>query len=196
MVHILLLICIISLDTFFVCVSYGVEKIRIPFRSNLILASISTGFLIASSSVALVLAQVIPANVFQMIGFGFLFGLGLYTIFEKTIKRLLHRVFHNFFIDLYVDEKLADLDHSKSISSSEACFLGFTISCDSLVTGFSMVANHNLVPFVFLCNFVINILACTIGHFLGKKISQSISIDLSLVSGILLILLAFSKLFS
>ena len=97
-------------------------------------------------------------------------------------------------IDIYIDETKADLDNSKTISLNEALYLAIALSIDSIAIGFGTgIGNINYFAVVIL-SLIWDIIAIWSGLFLGEKFIEKINVDLSWLSGILLILLAFLKL--
>ena len=99
---------------------------------------------------------------------------------------------------IFLDETKADLDKSKSLSIKEASFLGLALSVDSLASGFSGGLGISQGYFIYgvrLC-FFLGLIGIKLGSRIGEIISLKISnrLDLSFLSGILLIILGFAKL--
>ncbi len=86
-----LLVFALSLDTFFAAVACGADKIRIPFRSSLVMASVGTGCLALSLLLRGLLEQVLPYDWIRLAGFVLLFLLGITALFQAGIKAALSR---------------------------------------------------------------------------------------------------------
>ena len=99
----------------------------------------------------------------------------------------------SFVIDVYIDETRADIDHSKILSAKEAIYLAIALSIDSLATGIAFGMAINDPKEVLLISFVMGILILTIGQWLGRRISKAVSYDLSWMTGVILLILAFSR---
>ena len=101
---------------------------------------------------------------------------------------------HGKCIDVYIDETKADIDHSKELNAKEAVYLAVALSIDSLATGiaFGMAVQDPLD--VLFISLLMGILIIVIGQWIGKRISKAVHMDLSWISGLILIILAFSRL--
>ena len=97
-------------------------------------------------------------------------------------------------LTVYADTERADLDRSKSISVKEAVYLAMALSIDGFAAGFGW----GLLPVDYLgliaLSLLSNLLALTLGYFAGKWLIRNTKLDLSWLGGILLIILAFTKL--
>ncbi|GAA0078383.1 hypothetical protein UT300005_27620 [Clostridium sp. CTA-5] len=141
----------------------------------------------------------------MIIGFILLMCLGIYRLFECIFKSyiskrskidtpLTFKLFDfKFVLDVYADETKADFDNSKILNPKEAFYLALALSLDSLAVGFgSSLTSINYLQVIILC-FIIGFLAVSIGVFVGKKVADNINIELSWLSGVLLIILAIIK---
>lgn len=86
-----LLVFALSLDTFFAAVACGADKIWIPFRSSLVMASVGTGCLALSLLLRGLLEQILPYDWIRLAGFVLLFLLGITALFQAGIKAALSR---------------------------------------------------------------------------------------------------------
>lgn len=99
-----------------------------------------------------------------------------------------------FIISIYGNPTAADSDHSQTLSMKETVFLAFAMSIDSLVAGtFAAFLKIHILP-TMLAAFLIGVAAMGLGQLLGRKIASRLSWNLSWLSGVLFIVLAFSKL--
>ncbi|MDF2594711.1 MAG: sporulation rane protein YtaF [Clostridia bacterium] len=202
-----LLVVSLCVDALVAGFAYGANKIKIPFLSGTVLTCISTLFLIISLSLGALIKDMIPMGLAPFICFAILIFLGVGRLFEGLIKGFLtktasspHDIEFTLFdfkliFNVYADATLADVDHSKVLSTKESIYLGIALSLDSLAVGFG--AGFTAVHFyeVVLLSLILNALALLIGGFLGKRFADKLYTDLSWVSGIILILLAVLKLY-
>lgn len=202
----ILLVLTLSIDAFVASLAYGTNRIKIPIKSIVFIDIMCAIFLALSMLLAISFKKILPINVTSTISFILLIILGIYYLFESIIKKYLNKksskkkqvklkLFNLWLIiDIYIDETKADLDNSKTISLNEALYLAIALSIDSIAIGFGTgIGNINYFTVVIL-SLIWDIIAIWSGLFLGEKFTEKINVDLSWLSGILLILLAFLKL--
>ncbi len=202
----ILLVFTLSLDAFVASIAYGTNKIKIPPLSLLIINTMCSAFLGLSLFLAYQIKKVVPENTAVLLSFFILFGLGVYYLFESIVKSYLKKHFKSrenvkiklfdiyFVVDVYIDEIKADLDQSKILETKEAFYLAIALSLDSLAVGFgSSLVSVNYLYIVAL-SFIMGMLSILSGLFLGTKIIEKTKVELSWLSGILLIILAVLKL--
>jgi len=202
----ILLVLTLSIDAFVASLAYGTNRIKIPMKSIIFIDIICAIFLALSMLLAISFKKILPVNVTAIISFILLIILGIYYLFESIIKKYLNeksskkrqvklKLFNLWLIiDIYIDETKADLDNSKTISLNEALYLAAALSIDSIAIGFGTgIGNINYFAVIVL-SLIWDIIAIWSGLFLGEKFTEKINVDLSWLSGILLILLAFLKL--
>lgn len=200
----LLLVLALSIDAFVASIAYGTNKIKIPFPSIIIiniLCSLSLGFSLFLGSHVM---KILPRNVAAFISFIILILLGIYYLFESITKiyiknklgeKIKIKLFDFWFVvDIYIDCTKADTNHSKKLNSKESVYLALALSLDSLAVGFgNSLGNINYINVIIL-SLIIGLLSIWSGLALGKRIVERSSINLSWLSGILLIVLAILKL--
>ena len=201
-----LLVISLCIDALVASFAYGTNKIKIPVMSGLILTFISTLFLIISMAIGSFVKGFIPPELTTFICFGILFLLGFMRLFEGLLKRFLNKkalapgnielklLDFKLVLNVYADATLADVDHSKSLSTKEALYLGIALSLDSLIIGFGAAfASINLLQVSILC-ILFNAGAIVLGSYLGHKCATCFKTDISWLSGAILMLLAVLKL--
>jgi putative sporulation protein YtaF len=203
----LILVISISIDSFLASVSYGTSKIKIPLLSALIIDIVSCSMLGFSLLIGEIFKGYIPFTLAKSISFLLLFSIGIYRLFESILKSyikknskksspLTFKIFDlKFVLQVYADETKADFDKSKILSSKEAFYLAIALSLDSLAVGFSssLISVNYLESILFAL--IIGLLSIITGSFIGLKFVENSKIDLSWISGILIILLAFIRFF-
>lgn len=207
MIPAFLLIASVCIDAFIASMAYGTSKIKIPFVSSILISFIGSFMLGISLFFGSFLKDFLPEKISIFFSFSVLMIIGIYKLFEglfkafirkrgKTDKPLKFKIFDmNFVLQVYADETKADFDKSKTLTLKEAFYLSIALSFDSLATGIAGSALiDSYILTIFLC-FVIGIILIYVGVFIGRKLSEKTNLDLSWLSGFLLMLLAFSKFF-
>lgn len=202
----ILLVLAVSLDSFVASIAYGTKGIKMPILSIWIVNIISSLFLGISIFLGLLIQRFIPNNITRILSFILLFILGIYFLFEGLVKNYLdsQKYFKkelklslfdiSFVINVYIDELKADLDKSKNLDSREAIYLGTALALDSLAIGFGN-SFGNISPFyAMVLSAIVGVIGVSGGLFLGEKILRKSTINLSWLSGFILIILAFLKL--
>lgn len=197
----------LSLDAFITSFAYGSKKIKIPFKSvqviNLICSSITGLSLFAGT----IIRQYISDRLTIAISFTILFVLGMVKILDSITKAIIRK--HNslnkeisfslfnlkFILNLYANPEDADIDKSKTLSPIEAVSLAIALSLDGITVGLGAALGNANGPAVFLCSLITDMAAIILGCFVGNKIANTTPFNLSWLSGLILVLLAFSKLF-
>ena len=205
MLESILLVLSLCIDACASSFAYGTNKIKIPIKSNLILTGISTLFLMLSVGIGTFIQGIIPTRLSHIICFLILFLLGFMRLFEGLIKNYLNRkaispnnievTLFNFklVLNVYADTTRADLDHSKTLSSKEALYLGIALSLDSLVVGLGAALGPVSFIQLFIFSIIFNILSILLGCLLGSKCAEKSQVDLYWLSGAILIILALIK---
>ena len=170
----LLIAAAVSLDAFAASFAYGGKRIKIPLLSVLVISLLCAASLGISLFAGEILGVFLPEQLTILISFGILFALGIWKLLDDD------------------ELKNFDADDSKTISVGEAAALAIALSLDGLAVGFgAALGNANSIA-VILCTFVIGAAAVWLGGFLGLKIAGKLQV--SWISGVLLILLAFAQL--
>lgn len=203
---IILLVLVLSLDAFVASVAYGNYGIKIPFKSIMIITSICTVSLIISLLLGNFFSSILPLGLSSIISFLILLGIGIYYLCESFVKKCLRRrkernkrlklrLFDfSLIIDIYIDETKADIDESKKLNSKEALYLAIALSLDSLAIGFGSGLGNGNILYLVPASFVMNLLALWSGLIVGKFAMEKSQLDLSWLTGVLLILLAVLRL--
>lgn len=203
MIDIVLLVFATCFDSFLMSVAYGVENIRLPRKAILIIAFCGTFFLGLAMVLANGFAAILPSSTCHYVSFGILFALGFFNIFQAQMKHYIKK--HkdplvikikgiSLVIDVFLDEKSADIDQSKDISVQEALYLGIALSLDSLASGLGYGIGSGDIRLLLGCSFLIGILLIYVGNYLGKHFSNTTQKDFSWISGCMLMVLACMRL--
>lgn len=199
--EIILLIICLSLDGLVASLSYGVEQIKIPYKSTFIINFINTTTFIFAMFIGQIIGDLINSNILKLISFLILFSLGLWKILEYSCKKYFtknkNKTFKmfdiKFILQIANDSTIADKDKSKTLSSLEAISLGLALSLDGICAGLSVGLTYSNYISIFLCVFSITYTMFAIGNVIGNSLSQKRKINLSWLSGIILLILSFTK---
>ncbi|MDR2713435.1 MAG: sporulation membrane protein YtaF [Clostridiales bacterium] len=202
----LLVVAALSTDTLVAGFAYGSNKIKVPFLSAQIVNLVCGAILALSLLLGHIVRPYLPAGLTTFICFAILFCLGLGKLASSFIKSLVrkHADLHkeikfsiyslNFILQLCADPQKADADSSQIISPSEAFTLALALSFDGLAVGFGAAIGQANPLIIVTFSLIINFGALLFGCFIGRKIVEKISLNLSWLSGALLIILAVMKL--
>ncbi|WP_438565474.1 manganese efflux pump [Clostridium sp.] len=200
------LIFSLVIDSFASSIAYGSENITIKTSRIVLINFFSTLILGISIFFGSFLEDFLPNGLPSKISFCIFFSLGIYKLFEILIKKyfkkyslhkqpLKFKLFDiNFALNVYLDEKCADFDNSKYLSLKESFYLALALSLDSLAIGFGIgLYDINFFSLLFF-SFIFGVISFKFGGFLGRKLKTKKNINLSWLSGLILILIAFTKL--
>lgn len=203
----LVLVVALSVDAFVASLAYGTNKIKIPFRSVVVISLVCSAMLALSLAVGSLVRPFLPPGLTNLLCFAILFVLGAVKLCDSTIKSIIRKkqqlkkelsfsfLHLSFILCVYANPEQADLDASKTLSPAEAASLALALSLDGLAVGFG-AAFSNINPFVsVLFSLLINIFAVVLGCRAGNKIAERSSLNLSWLSGVMLLLIAVTKLF-
>ena len=203
MITFLILILALSLDTFMAALSYETDKIKIPISSNFVISFICSLVLIISLSLGSLLDNFISHDVLKWISFSILFFIGSFKIFDSQIKKYIQKQKFKtrkmyfsvcnlkFILQIYSDYPTADQDKSKTLSIVEAISLSLALSIDGLSAGLAFQTDYNMIFIVFITCLVVNIVFILLAKLIGYFTRN---LDLSLISGLIFIFLAFLRL--
>ena len=209
----ILLSVALSIDSLTVGMTYGFRKVKIPFRSLLILLFCAFGILYVSVWIGKGFTHIFSEQMATFIGGFILVCLGSWMLYQKAkelelkeadilkekevkenkVYRFEIRAF-GFVVQILKTPTLADFDRSGRITGMEAFVLGVALSLDSLGAGIGIgvLGRHRFVIGLFVA--VMSVLFLKLGVELGnqfacfKKMSH-----LSVFSGIFLIVLGFLR---
>lgn len=197
-----LLVLSICIDSFVASISYGTNKIKIPFLSTLIICIIGSLSLGVSLFFGDILKNYLPSHIATFFSFIILMCLGIYRFFEGIFKLFIQskkivdsplkfKIFDmNFVLQVYAYEIKADFDNSKTLSFKEAIYLGLGLSFDSIAVGFGSSLTMTNYFEVIILSFLIGIISILLGVIIGKVIAKKTNINLSWLSGAILMILA------
>ncbi|QYE98395.1 sporulation membrane protein YtaF [Paraclostridium sordellii] len=206
MLESLILVLALCIDTFVAGIAYGTDRIKIPLSSNIVITTVCSLFLALSLSLGSLLKEFMSPSFASILSFALLFSLGVLRLFESFFKSyiqnfssigapLTFKLFDfKFVLEIYANETKADYDKSKTLTIKESIYLAVALSIDSIAVGFgSSLVSFNFIQ-ILLLSFTIGILALFLGVNIGKKFIEKVNINLSWLSGAMLVCLAIIRL--
>ncbi|WP_096436053.1 sporulation membrane protein YtaF [Alteribacter populi] len=175
----LLLAFAVSLDSFGVGLTYGLRKMKLPFRSLCFIALCSATSILVAMSVGAGIASVMSPNVAESIGGLILILIGAWALYQiyhpakkdKKSKEERELIFNfeikklGIVIRVLRKPMVADLDNSGTITGREAFLLGVALSLDAFGAGIGAA----LIGFSPLYMAVSVALMCALCLTLGMK---------------------------
>ncbi len=202
----LLLAASCSLDAFVASIAYGTNKVKIPFVSIQIINLVCSSILAISLFFGSIVKRFLPGNISTIISFTGLLLLGGRYIVQSIIKSYAEKNKNSdksikfklydlgFVLNIYVSESEEESNSLKSVKSKEAFYLAAALSLDSLAVGFASALGNINYKQVVLFSLITDAVAVWAGLFLGRKFVEKTKLNLSWLSGLILIGLAFLKL--
>jgi len=195
----------LSIDALTAGFAYGSKKIRIPMLSLQIINFICC----AITGIAMFFGHLVKPYLSEGIAVGIaftvLFTMGMMKLLDGIIKTLIRKhsldkefkfsVFSiQFILHLYATPEAADADVSSHLSPAEAVALAVSLSLDGMAVGFAAVL-ADVNPWALLgWSLITNMAAILLGRKIGNSLAEKIPFNISWVGGIVLIVLAFSRL--
>ena len=193
-----LLITALSLDAFAASFVYGTDRVKIPAASVAVITALSTGILVLFLLLGKWFGGLIPPRATSVLGFIKLFDSTIKSFIRKSDffeRKVCFSISNlNFILTVYADPSAANGEDIAVLSPVEALSLGLALSLDSAAAGFGagMMVTH--LPLTILLSLLLNTAAVLLGSFLGRTLAKRSSLDLSWLSGLLLMGLALGKL--
>lgn len=203
---ILILVIALCVDTFVASIAYGADRLHISSIKIIAVNGICSVCLGAALFFGGLINGLVTVDFAKGVAFFLLLLLGVLKLMDYTIKRYInnHVSIHkdlaftisgfSIIINIYGNPLAADWDNSKSLSWKETVMFSLAMSIDSLLAG--TLSGFLMMPplLTTMAAFVVGIVAMYIGLFLGHKLALLKNWDLSWISGILFLVLAFCKL--
>lgn len=179
----ILLVVVLSMDAFAAGFSYGIEKVRVPFLSLMVIALLSGSMLTASLLAGNFLMGFIPESLTRGISFTVLFLLSLYKFYDALPG--LHRTGT-------ISQKINKEDKAV-LSCREGALLALALSIDNISAGLCTGTVSLPSIILLLLTTAIHFLALKLGLFAGRMLSRR-SHGFAWLGGAILMVLAFLRL--
>ena len=194
----------LGLDAFACSFGYGASKVKIPFKSVILINLVCSFLLAIGLFFGAAVGTLLPESTADWLAFAILLSLGIFKIFDSTIKKVIRNrkgiatevkfsLFNvEFLLKIYANPAEADVDDSKVLSPREAAPLAVALGIDGLSVGFGVGVAAGVAGTLLLVglSLISGIFAVMLGCLLGNKIAKRTSLDLSWLSGAILIIIA------
>lgn len=208
----LLLVLAVNIDSLGVGISLGAKKIRVPFVSNVLIASITSIGTITALLAGQWLSRLFPQLIGEYIGCFVVIGMGIWVLYDEVRRRKAARalrkkepapqsstdgdVASQRLTDLLLTPPLADADYSGHIDVKEACLLGGALTLNNFAGGFGAGVFGLNPVFTSLTVAVISLVLLWSGVKIGENyLSRRLGGTAGAAAGVLLILIGGYQLF-
>ena len=202
----LLFLVAVSLDSLTAGFSYGTGRVHVKALSLLVLACVPAIFITAAGRLGEIVGFLLPPGVLPILSFFMLAAIGIAKLLESLIRTIAKKYPSlmgnwgcqikqiNIIFTVYLSPEEANRTDLQVLSAKEALLLSLALSLDSVLVGMAFPAADISRLALFLSATLFNLLLFTAGCLLGRILSRALRIDLSWLSGICLLLLAFRAL--
>ena len=171
---------VISIDTLATGFVYGTSKIKVPLKHVLVIDAIGSILLSAGLFFGFLLSNIIHPEITNILSIGILVAMGCYKILTYLIKKI---------------KKTANAPCN--IKWTETIVLAIALSFDNIAVGIGAAIHNASVVFciaVLISSIVTDFFFFVFGYSFGKKVIEKTSLDLSGLSGAVLVLIGVLKL--
>lgn len=206
MISVLLFMLAVSVDSLTAGFSYGASRVHIKLISVIFLVFIPSVFITLMSQAGSLLFSLFPAHILSLLSFLLLFFLGCEKLLESLIRHLAQAYPDivgnwtckisqlNIIFTIYFSPEEANRQEVQVLSGKEAFFLSLALSLDSMLASMAFSCQVTSLLFLFLSAAFFHFLLFSLGYLSGLLVSRKFSFDLSWLSGLFLLLLAFGTL--
>lgn len=180
-----------NIDSFTVGLAYGMKDIKVDYKSNILIAVITSLGTFISMGLGLLIKRIIPVKVLSLMGCGLLIILGTTMIFNSfKNKKQVDEDDDLSYTDILIKPQRADIDKSGYIDMKEAMTLGFALSLNNFGLGIGASATGINIYLTTVFTFMLSILCILVGVGIGKKyISQTLRQYADFISGVMILFL-------
>ena len=200
----------LSVDALTAGFAYGSKRIRIPMLSVQVINLICCASLGIAMFFGYLLKPMLPEGLAAGIAFAVLFVIGVTKPMDGIVKGIIRKRMGTekskafkfsafdiqFILHLYANPEAADADVSAHLSASEAAALAVALSLDGVAVGFAAVLAGINPWAVLVWSFFTNPAAIFLGCRIGKVLAEKVTWNISWLGGVVLIALAFWRLFA
>lgn len=196
----------VSLDSMTAGFSYGTDNVRIKAPALLPLSLVPALFITTAQGLGSFVGSLLPSGVLPCLSFLLLFLIGIAKLFESLLRLLAKKRPSlmgnwgckikqlNIVFTVYLSPEEANRTELQVLSVREALLLSLALSLDSILVGMAFCFTP-LSPFLlFFSAAFCNLLLFSGGYLLGRLLFRLLRFDLSWLSGLCLLLLAFRTL--
>ena len=191
-----------SLDTLLIGFSYGMRRIHIPFRQNLLIGLITFWGSFFSMGLGTMLGPLLPERITVYAGSGLLIFVGCYYLIKYLVYRKTHpSLAESKSASQQISGNKADATLTatardlSSLTFTDTLLLGIMLSMNNIGIGFGTgMAGLMLIPTLIFI-FLLSLIFMALGNRMGERKSFTFTESMAdFISGILLICLGITQL--
>lgn len=202
----LLFLTAVSLDSLTAGFSYGTDNVHIKLPAFLPLAFVPALFITAAQRLGSLVGSLLPDGILPCLSFFLLFLIGIAKLSESLLRLLSQKRPSlmgnwgckikqlNIVFTVYLSPEEANRTELQFLNVKEALLLSLALSLDSILVGMAFCFTALPPLLLFLSAALCNLLLFAGGYSLGRLLSRLLRFDLSWLSGLCLLLLAFRAL--
>lgn len=175
----ILLVIALTTDSFVVSFAYGIKKIKMPFKIVAGMNFIMSAFLGLAVWAGNFLSSFLSEDITRGLGGILLFAIGFYKLMEY------------FFDRVHEEPRKKSEKTEKTLTAAEGAALAVLLSLDGLAAGLGTGFLQSKGLILALASFVMGLFMMKAGWRLGYHFCSKIRLDLSWISGLCLMILAF-----
>lgn len=193
-----ILIITLSFDTLIAGISMGIEKIKVPLSSILILNMINTIFLFISCLLGSKIFNFCSNEIIFYLPSIIFIILGIIKIIESIYQELKQKKYIlklsniKCIIRIYHEPCKADLDNSKTLSLKELIFLAIALSLDNVIAGIGLGHYINSLSFIIIFHFIFGLCFFYLFNRIILKVNIN-KINTSFICGIIFIIVGIFR---
>ena len=184
-------------DSFTVGLAYGMKDIKVDYRSNILIALITSIGTFISMGLGTLTKKFVSGEVLSVIGCLVLIILGILMIINSLKnKKETNEEKELSYTDILVKPHKADKDESGYIDMKESVTLGLALSLNNFGLGIGASVSGINIYLTTILTFVLSILCISGGVIFGKKcLSRNLRQYADLISGLIIVFLGLYELF-
>lgn len=184
-----------NIDSFTVGLAYGISGIRIDYKSNLLIAIITSLGTFISMAIGLFIKEFISSRILSLIGCILLVSLGILIIVKSFENRKLDEE-NTSYSDILVEHQKKDENEIVYIDIKESIALGLALSLNNFGLGIGASTIGINIYLTTIVTFILSILCILFGVKLGKKyLSKRLKQYADVISGLIIIFLGLYEFF-
>lgn len=196
----------VSLDSLTAGFSYGTDEVHIKLPALLPLVLVPALFITAAQGLGAFVGSFLPGGILPCLSFLLLFLIGTAKLLESLIRLLAKKRPSlmgnwgckikqlNIVFTVYLSPEEANRTELQVLSVREALLLSLALSLDSILVGMAFCFQSFSPLLLFFSAALCNLLLFLGGFALGRLLFRLLRFDLSWLSGLCLLLLAFRAL--
>lgn len=184
-INTIMMASVLAIDAFVASFAYGSNRTKVPFLSRIIIVLIIVFMLALALIAGSMLTGLISEWIATLISFSVLFMLGVFRL-SFSIEEMFREENKN--------QAPKTQPYTSTIKPVEAVSLAIALALDDFAFGIGAgFVDINIIAII-IASLILNFLAIMLGIYIGKRLVSKLDLNLTWLGGVLLIILAFTKL--